>query len=354
MNPKTTWSPGASQSTSGPTSSTTPAPSWPPMIGSPNGRSPVTRCSSEWHSPEPTSRTSTSPCFGRIEVDLLDAPVLADLPQDRRSGLHGRLPRLRRSLRSPTLWHLHCRRSLTSSAMSVTYALEEQVAVITFDDGKANVYTHEVLAASPRRSTGPRRSGRPAVLLVGRPGRFSAGFDLATMTAGRSRCGPWWPQGPASWPACSSNPSRWWPPAPVTPWRPGPWCCWPPIIASARPATSRSGSTRSPSAWRCRCGRSSWPATGCRLRRSTASSWVKPAAPMRRAPPGSSTRWCARRRCSPSAGVNRGRVRGLADAARWPAPRRGPGPPSPTACSTARRGPRPACASRRPPAATGT
>ena len=33
MNPNTTWSPGARSVTPGPTSSTTPAPSWPPMIG---------------------------------------------------------------------------------------------------------------------------------------------------------------------------------------------------------------------------------------------------------------------------------------------------------------------------------
>ena len=68
--------------------------------------------------------------------------------------------------------------------MSVTYALQEHVAVITFDDGKANVYTPDALtslaAALDRAQADPEAR---AVLLVGRPGRFSAGFDLATMTA---------------------------------------------------------------------------------------------------------------------------------------------------------------------------
>ena len=66
---------------------------------------------------------------------------------------------------------------------SVTYELDGQVAVITFDDGKANVYDHEVLdaiAAGLDRATGEAT----AVLLAGRPGKFSAGFNLAIMTSG--------------------------------------------------------------------------------------------------------------------------------------------------------------------------
>jgi enoyl-CoA hydratase len=68
--------------------------------------------------------------------------------------------------------------------MSVTYALEQNVAVITFDDGKANVYSHAVLedlsAAVDRAGNDPEAH---AIMLVGREGRFSAGFDLATMTS---------------------------------------------------------------------------------------------------------------------------------------------------------------------------
>jgi enoyl-CoA hydratase len=65
--------------------------------------------------------------------------------------------------------------------MSVTYSLEENVAVIEFDDGKANVYSHEVL--EELASALDQAKEARAALLLGRPGRFSAGFDLATMTA---------------------------------------------------------------------------------------------------------------------------------------------------------------------------
>jgi enoyl-CoA hydratase len=69
--------------------------------------------------------------------------------------------------------------------MSVTYSVHDQVAVITFDDGKANVYTHEVLnSLSESLDRAEADPSATAVLLVGRPGRFSAGFDLPTMTAG--------------------------------------------------------------------------------------------------------------------------------------------------------------------------
>jgi enoyl-CoA hydratase len=69
--------------------------------------------------------------------------------------------------------------------MSVTYNVQNHVAVVSFDDGKANVYSHEVLealSAALDRAEADREAR--AILLVGRPGRFSAGFDLATMTAG--------------------------------------------------------------------------------------------------------------------------------------------------------------------------
>jgi enoyl-CoA hydratase len=70
--------------------------------------------------------------------------------------------------------------------VSVSYAIQEHVATITFDDGKANVYTHEVLDQLHRALDQARADPAEAraVLIVGRPGRFSAGFDLATMTAG--------------------------------------------------------------------------------------------------------------------------------------------------------------------------
>jgi enoyl-CoA hydratase len=69
--------------------------------------------------------------------------------------------------------------------VSVSYAIQDHVATVTFDDGKANVYTHEVLDQLHRALDQARADPAEAraVMLVGRPGRFSAGFDLATMTA---------------------------------------------------------------------------------------------------------------------------------------------------------------------------
>lgn len=64
----------------------------------------------------------------------------------------------------------------------VTYELRGRVAVITIDDGKANAVTHEI-ADGLRDGLARARSEAGAVVIAGRPGRFSAGFDLAVMTA---------------------------------------------------------------------------------------------------------------------------------------------------------------------------
>ena len=68
--------------------------------------------------------------------------------------------------------------------MPVNYELDGHVATITMDDGKANAITLEVLAelhgALDRAAADPEAH---AVLIAGRPGRFSAGFDLSVMTA---------------------------------------------------------------------------------------------------------------------------------------------------------------------------
>jgi len=64
MKAVTTWSPSSSPVTPGPTLTTVPAPSCPPSTGNATGVAPVTRCSSEWHSPEAASWTVTSPDRG--------------------------------------------------------------------------------------------------------------------------------------------------------------------------------------------------------------------------------------------------------------------------------------------------
>lgn len=68
--------------------------------------------------------------------------------------------------------------------MPVTYEVQDRVAVVTHDDGKANVYTPDVLDELSAAFDKSAADGQvSAVLLAGRPGRFSAGFDLATMTS---------------------------------------------------------------------------------------------------------------------------------------------------------------------------
>lgn len=62
-----------------------------------------------------------------------------------------------------------------------TYHQDDTVAVITMDDGKANVVGPNTLAAF-REHLARAESEARAVLFVGRPGKFSAGFDLNVMT----------------------------------------------------------------------------------------------------------------------------------------------------------------------------
>src|SRR5215475_2216116 len=65
----------------------------------------------------------------------------------------------------------------------VRYALHERVAVLSIDDGKANALSPALIAALHAALDRAEREAA-AVLLVGRPGRFSAGFDLSIMTGG--------------------------------------------------------------------------------------------------------------------------------------------------------------------------
>ena len=66
----------------------------------------------------------------------------------------------------------------------VRYELHDTVATITMDDGKVNVMSppmlQELNAALDRAA-----ADRAVVLLSGRPGVFSAGFDLAAAPGGR-------------------------------------------------------------------------------------------------------------------------------------------------------------------------
>jgi len=66
---------------------------------------------------------------------------------------------------------------------SLTVEIDGNVAVLHMDDGKANALSHDMIAAL---SDGLDRAAKDAraALVVGRPGRFSAGFDLSVMSQG--------------------------------------------------------------------------------------------------------------------------------------------------------------------------
>ena len=67
---------------------------------------------------------------------------------------------------------------------AIRYELDGNVAVVHFDDGKANVLTHAAIAALQDALSSAERDEARAVVIIGRPGKFSAGFDLSVMTAG--------------------------------------------------------------------------------------------------------------------------------------------------------------------------
>jgi enoyl-CoA hydratase len=70
----------------------------------------------------------------------------------------------------------------------VTYAEAEGIATIAMDDGKANAYSLEMLSAL--HSALDRAEAEEAmVVLRGRPGRFSAGFDLKVFQKQPARIG---------------------------------------------------------------------------------------------------------------------------------------------------------------------
>ncbi len=62
----------------------------------------------------------------------------------------------------------------------LTYRLEGSVAVLVLDDGKANVFNDASIGAiHAALDRAEQEAG--SVVLIGRPGRFSGGFDLSVM-----------------------------------------------------------------------------------------------------------------------------------------------------------------------------
>lgn len=66
---------------------------------------------------------------------------------------------------------------------SVRVELREEVVLVTLDDGRANALSVPVLEALEEALARAEREAK-VVVLAGRPGRFSAGFDLQVMMSG--------------------------------------------------------------------------------------------------------------------------------------------------------------------------
>ncbi len=72
----------------------------------------------------------------------------------------------------------------TTDGGAVTVSVSDGVAVIELDDGKANALGFDVLAGLEAALDRAEQDDVTSVVLVGREGRFSAGFDLSVMTSG--------------------------------------------------------------------------------------------------------------------------------------------------------------------------
>ena len=66
---------------------------------------------------------------------------------------------------------------------AVSTSLDSDIALIRFDDGKANALSFDVIAAIAGGLADAASSAKAAVV-IGREGKFSAGFDLSVMTGG--------------------------------------------------------------------------------------------------------------------------------------------------------------------------
>ena len=120
----------------------------------------------------------------------------------------------------------------------VTTRHEEDVAVIEFDDGKANALGHEAIEAILSAFDEVEDAG--AVVLAGRPERFSAGFDLKVMAAGPDAARGLLRQGVDLFLRMYLYPARWCPPVRATHWPPAPSSLCAATSGSARGATTGS------------------------------------------------------------------------------------------------------------------
>jgi enoyl-CoA hydratase len=69
-----------------------------------------------------------------------------------------------------------------TTATLPSYDFDGTIATITLDDGKANVFSTPVVETLDALLDLAEADGARALVIAGRPGKFSAGFDLAEMT----------------------------------------------------------------------------------------------------------------------------------------------------------------------------
>tara|TARA_R110000824_G_scaffold390760_24_gene588134 strand:- start:12046 stop:12750 length:705 start_codon:yes stop_codon:yes gene_type:complete len=75
------------------------------------------------------------------------------------------------------------------TAEILNYTLDDGVAVLTMDDGRANALGHTMIDAM-KAALKQAESEAKAILIMGREGRFCAGFDLEVMAAGPEHVAP--------------------------------------------------------------------------------------------------------------------------------------------------------------------
>jgi enoyl-CoA hydratase len=66
----------------------------------------------------------------------------------------------------------------------IEYELRDNVAVLRWDDGKANTVSPDLLVELNAALDRVQTEEAKALVLAGRPGRFCAGFDLGTLSGG--------------------------------------------------------------------------------------------------------------------------------------------------------------------------
>lgn len=66
----------------------------------------------------------------------------------------------------------------------VQFALHDGVATVTMDDGRANALSPTMIEGVVAALDRAEADGATSVVLAGRPGRFSGGFDLGVLVAG--------------------------------------------------------------------------------------------------------------------------------------------------------------------------